>query len=261
MRRCTGGLICPAQMVERLRHFVSRLAFDIEGLGEKHIQAFFEEGRIRAPADIFTLAARDGVAPPDGAAAARRKGRLGRAIRRQPVRRHRGAAHDLAGALHVRARHPPCRRNHREAAREDLRLARRAARRDGGPARLERLNEIDGIGDTVAQSILDFFQEPHNQEVVAALTRELTVEDYKPDIVSSKLAGDTVVFTGKLERFTRDEAKAQAERLGAKVAGSVSKNTALVVAGPGAGSKLKKAEELGVKVLTEDEWLELVAGP
>ena len=112
----------------------------------------------------------------------------------------------------------------------------------------------------MAQSALDFFEEPHNREVVAALEAQLAVEDYKPDIVSSKLAGATVVFTGKLERFTRDEAKAQAERLGAKVAGSVSKNTAYVVAGPGAGTKLKKAEELGVKVLSEDEWLEMVAG-
>jgi DNA ligase (NAD+) len=256
VRRCTGGLICPAQMVERLRHFVSRLAFDIEGLGEKHIQAFFEEGRIRAPADIFTLKARDGVSLPPlaekegwgaqsaanlfAAIEARRTISLERFIFALGIR-HVGetTAKLLAktfGSL--------------GALREAMADAHA----------LERLNDIDGVGDTVAQSILDFFEEPHNREVVAALEAQLTVEDYKPDIVSSKLAGATVVFTGKLERFTRDEAKAQAERLGAKVAGSVSKNTALVVAGPGAGSKLKKAEELGVKVLTEDEWLEVVAG-
>ncbi len=256
VRRCTGGLICPAQMVERLRHFVSRLAFDIEGLGEKHIQAFFEEGRIRAPADIFTLAARDGAGLP-------------------PLAKKEGwgaqSAANLFAAIEARRtislerfmfalgiRHVGETTAKLLAKTFGSLTALREAMAD--PHALERLNEIDGVGDTVAQSILDFFQEPHNQEVVAALTRELTVEDYKPDIVSSKLAGATVVFTGKLERFTRDEAKAQAERLGAKVAGSVSKNTALVVAGPGAGTKLKKAEELGLKVLSEDEWLEVVAG-
>ena len=127
------------------------------------------------------------------------------------------------------------------------------------PGAAGRLNEIGGIGDVVAQSIADFFGEPHNQEVVAGLMRELTVEDYKSDVVASKLAGATVVFTGKLERLTRDEAKAQAERLGAKVAGSISKSTLYLVAGPGAGSKLKKAEELGVKVLSEDDWFDLVS--
>src|SRR5271157_4738848 len=255
VRRCTGGLICPAQMVERLRHFVSRLAFDIEGLGEKHIQAFFEEGRIRAPADIFTLKARDGIsltslAEKEGwgaqsaanlfaAIAARRTISLERFIFALGIR-HVGetTAKLLAKSF---------------GSLEHLRHAM------ADPHALERLNEIDGIGDVVAQSIVDFFQEPHNLDVIANLTRELTVEDYTPDIVSSKLAGATVVFTGKLERFTRDEAKAQAERLGAKVAASVSKNTLYLVAGPGAGSKLKKAEELGVKVLSEDEWLDLIA--
>ncbi len=256
VRRCTGGLICPAQMVERLRHFVSRLAFDIEGLGEKHIQAFFEEGRIRAPADIFTLKARDGVSAPPlaekegwgaqsaanlfAAIEARRTISLERFIFALGIR-HVGetTAKLLAKSF---------------GSLEALRVAM------ADPHALANLNEIDGIGDVVAQSILDFFEEPHNRDVIAALEAQLTVEDYKPDIVSSKLAGATVVFTGKLERFTRDEAKAQAERLGAKVAGSVSKNTLYLVAGPGAGTKLKKAEELGVKVMTEDEWLDLIAG-
>ncbi|HXW23040.1 MAG TPA: NAD-dependent DNA ligase LigA [Rhodomicrobium sp.] len=255
VRRCTGGLICPAQMVERLRHFVSRLAFDIEGLGEKHIQAFFEEGRIRAPADIFTLKARDGVSAPRlaekegwGAQSAANLFAAIEARRVIPLERFifaLGIRHVGETTAKLLARS--------FGSLDHLRQAMADAHA------LERLNEIDGIGDVVAQSILDFFQEPHNQEVIANLTRELTVEDYKPDIVSSKLAGATVVFTGKLERFTRDEAKAQAERLGAKVAGSVSKNTLYVVAGPGAGSKLKKAEELGVKVLSEDEWLDLIA--
>ena len=254
VRRCTGGLICPAQMAERLRHFVSRLAFDIEGLGEKSIQAFFEEGRIRAPADIFTLQARDGVSLPKladkegwgaqsaanlfAAIEARRTISLDRFIFALGIR-HVGetTAKLLAKSF---------------GSLENLRRAMLEANA------LERLNDIDGIGEVVAQSILDFFQEPHNQEVIANLEREVAIEDYVPDTVPSELAGATVVFTGKLERLTRDEAKAQAERLGAKVAGSVSKNTAYLVAGPGAGSKLKKAEELGVKVLSEDDWFNLI---
>jgi DNA ligase (NAD+) len=257
VRRCTGGLICPAQMVERLRHFVSRLAFDIEGLGEKHIQAFFEEGRIRAPADIFTLKERDGkgglppLAEKEGWGAQSAANLFAAIEARRTISLERFIF--ALGIRHVGET------TAKLLAKSFGSLdALRAAMADAHA--LDRLNEIDGIGDTVAQSIIDFFGEPHNLEVVAALEAQLAVEDYKPDIVSSKLAGATVVFTGKLERFTRDEAKAQAERLGAKVAGSVSKNTALVVAGPGAGSKLKKAEELGVKVLSEDEWLEIVAG-
>jgi DNA ligase (NAD+) len=255
VRRCTGGLICAAQAVERLRHFVSRHAFDIEGLGEKHIQAFFDEGRIRAPADIFTLKARDGasVLPlaekegwgPQSAAnlfaaiEARRTISLERFIFALGIR-HVG---ETTGRLLAKTFGSMAEFEH---AMEE-------------PSAVERLNDIGGIGDVVAQSVADFFDEPHNQEVVAGLMRELTIEDYKSDVVASKLAGATVVFTGKLERLTRDEAKAQAERLGAKVAGSVSKSTAYLVAGPGAGSKLKKAEELGVKVLSEDDWFDLVS--
>jgi len=282
VRRCTGGLICAAQAVERLRHFVSRHAFDIEGLGEKNIQAFFDEGRIKAPADIFTMAARDGVTLPKlaekegwgpqsatnlfAAIEARRTIPLERFIFALGIR-HVGetTAKLLAknfGSLAA------LRRAMAEPDAVDLRagdeLLLESASDDEKTTLhnaivLAKLNEIDGIGDVVAQSIVDFFAEPHNRDVVDALERELTVEDYKPDQVSSLLAGATVVFTGKLERFTRDEAKAQAERLGAKVAGSVSKGTAYVVAGPGAGTKLKKAEELGVKVMSEDEWLDLIA--
>ncbi len=255
VRRCTGGLICAAQAVERLRHFVSRHAFDIEGLGEKHIQAFFDEGRIRAPADIFTLQARDGISPPK---LAEKEGWGAQ------------SASNLFAAIEVRRAIPLDRfifalgiRHVGETTAKllaktfgSLEEFRRAMAETGA---LERLNEVDGIGDVVAQSIADFFEEPHNQEVLAGLERELTVEPYKLDVVASGLAGATVVFTGKLERLTRDEAKAQAERLGAKVAGSVSKNTAYLVAGPGAGSKLKKAEELGVKVISEDDWFDLIA--
>jgi DNA ligase (NAD+) len=255
VRRCTGGLICAAQAVERLRHFVSRHAFDIEGLGEKHIQAFFDEGRIRTPADIFTLQSRDGVSLPKlmekegwgplsaanlfAAIEARRSISLARFIFALGIR-HTGetTARLLAktfGSL-------------------DQFLQAMAE-----PGAFERLNEIDGIGDVVAKSIVDFFDEPHNREVVSALMRELTVEPHHAEVAASQIAGAIVVFTGKLERLTRDEAKAQAERLGAKVAGSVSKNTLYVVAGPGAGSKLKRAEELGIKILSEDEWLDLVS--
>ena len=255
VRRCTGGLICPAQAVERLRHFVSRHAFDIEGLGEKSIQAFFDEGRIRAPADIFTLKARDGASL-------------------TPLAEKEGwgpqSAANLFAAIEARRTIPLQRFIFALGIRHvGETTARLLAKTFGSLAEFERameepgaagrLNEIGGIGDVVAQSIADFFGEPHNQEVVAGLMRELTVEDYKSDVVASKLAGATVVFTGKLERLTRDEAKAQAERLGAKVAGSISKSTLYLVAGPGAGSKLKKAEELGVKVLSEDDWFDLVS--
>ncbi len=255
VRRCTGGLICPAQAVERLRHFVSRHAFDIEGLGEKSIQAFFDEGRIRAPADIFTLKARDGASLP-------------------PLAEKEGwgpqSAANLFAAIEAR-RTIPLQRfifalGIRHVGETTARLLAKTfgslaefQRAMEEPGAAGRLNDIGGIGDVVAQSIADFFGEPHNQEVVAGLIRELTVEDYKSDVVASKLAGATVVFTGKLERLTRDEAKAQAERLGAKVAGSISKSTLYLVAGPGAGSKLKKAEELGVKVLSEDDWFDLVS--
>ncbi len=255
VRRCTGGLICPAQAVERLRHFVSRHAFDIEGLGEKHIQAFFDEGRIRAPADIFTLKARDGVSLPrlaekEGWGPQSASNLFAAIEARRTISLERFIF--ALGIRHVGET------NARLLAKTfgSLEEFRRVMEEPGA---LERLNEIGGIGDVVAQSIADFFGEPHNQEVVAGLMRELTVEDHKSDVTASRLAGATVVFTGKLERLTRDEAKAQAERLGAKVAGSVSKSTLYVVAGPGAGSKLKKAEELGVKILSEDDWFGLVS--
>jgi DNA ligase (NAD+) len=254
VRRCTGGLVCRAQAVERLKHFVSRHAFDIEGLGEKQIEAFFTEGRIRQPADIFTIRERDGreferLAEKEGwgqksaanlfaAIDARRSIALDRFIFALGIR-HVGetTARLLAktfgtfGAV-------------RQAASE--------------PDAAAKLADINGIGPIVAQAIAEFFAEPHNTDALDALLAHVRPEPYVHDIIASRLNGAVVVFTGKLERFTRDEAKAQAERLGAKVAGSVSANTQYLVAGPGAGSKLKKAEELGVKVLSEDEWLDLV---
>jgi DNA ligase (NAD+) len=255
VRRCTGGLICAAQAVERLNHFVSRRAFDIEGLGEKHIQAFFEEGRLGAPADIFTLQARDGVSLPKLAEkegwGAQSANNLFTAIEA----RRTIALERFIFALGIRHVGETTARLLAKTF-GSLNELRRVMMEPGA---FERLDEIDGIGEAVAQAIVQFFEEPHNQEAVAKLAEQLTVEPYKFERTGSQLEGATIVFTGKLERLTREEAKAQAERLGAKVAGSVSKSTAYVVAGPGAGSKLKKAEELGVKILSEDEWFDLVS--
>jgi DNA ligase (NAD+) len=255
VRRCTGGLICAAQAVERLRHFVSRHAFDIEGMGEKHIQAFFDEGRIRAPADIFTLKARDGVSLPklaekEGWGALSAKNLFDAIEARRTISLERfifalGIRHAGETTARLLAKTFGSLDQFEEAMAQ--------------PDAFARLNDIDGVGDVVAEAIVDFFGEPHNRDVVAALKRELTVEPYKSEVIASHLAGATVVFTGKLERLTRDEAKAQAERLGAKVAASVSKNTLYLVAGPGAGSKLKKAEELGVKILSEEDWFDLIS--
>jgi DNA ligase (NAD+) len=260
VRRCSGGLICPAQRVERLRHFVSRNAFDIEGLGEKHIKAFYDDGLIQSPPDIFTLAARDKrssakLAEQEGwgtlsaeklfaAIETRRKVRLDRFIYALGLR-HVGetTARLLA-------------RNYGTIAA--YRAAMVAAAQDREGEAFAELDNIEGIGPTVAASIADFFAEPHNVEVVDELLKEASPQPLEAVDHTSPISGKTVVFTGTLERMTRPEAKAKAERLGAKVAGSVSKSTDYVVAGPGAGSKLKNAEALGVTVLTEEEWLKLI---
>ncbi|HCL60918.1 MAG TPA: DNA ligase (NAD(+)) LigA, partial [Rhizobiales bacterium] len=260
VRRCTGGLICPAQRVERLKHFVSRNAFDIEGLGEKHIKAFYDDGLIQSPPDIFTLAARDKrssakLAEREGwgtlsaeklfaAIETRRKVRLDRFIYALGIR-HVGetTARLLA-------------RNYGSIA--VYRVAMVAAVQDREGEAFAELDNIEGIGPTVAASIADFFAEPHNVEVVDELLKEVSPQPLEAVDHTSPISGKTVVFTGTLERMTRPEAKAKAERLGAKVAGSVSKSTDYVVAGPGAGSKLKNAEALGVTVLTEEEWLNLI---
>ena len=260
VRRCTGGLICPAQRVERLKHFVSRNAFDIEGLGEKHIKAFYEDGLIQSPPDIFTLRARDKrssskLAEREGwgetsaeklfdAIEARRNIRLDRFIYAL------GIPHVGETTARLLAR------NYRAAAA--FLKAMRAAAGDRDGEAFAELNSIEGIGPTVAAAIADFFDERHNVTVVTDLLKEISPEPLEAVDHASPISGKTVVFTGTLEKMTRSEAKASAERLGAKVAGSVSKKTDYVVAGPGAGSKLKEAKALGVAVLTEEEWLKLI---
>jgi len=260
VRRCTGGLICPAQRVERLKHFVSRNAFDIEGLGEKNIQGFYDEGLIQSPPDIFTLQARDAragheLAQREGwgetsaqklfdAISARRHVKLDRFIYALGIR-HVG---EITGRLLARTY---------GTAAHFLEEMRDAAKDRASPAYAD-LENIDGIGPTVAAAIADFFGEPHNISVVEDLLKEVNPEPLEAVDDASPVSGKTVVFTGTLEQMTRAEAKAKAERLGAKVAGSVSKKTDYVVAGPGAGSKLKNAKDLGVATLTEDEWLKLI---
>jgi DNA ligase (NAD+) len=263
VRRCTGGLICPAQAQERLKHFVSRNAFDIEGLGEKQIEAYYAEGRVRQPAEIFTLQRRDArmakgkrLADRKGsgeksvdnlfkAIAGRRTISLDRFIYALGIR-HVGetTARDLAKALGSVAA---------------LRAAALGAARGGADSEAYReLDNIEGVGQVVVDALVAFFSEPHNIKALDDLLAEVTVEPYtRPATRASAVSDKTVVFTGTLEKMTRSEAKARAEQLGAKVAGSVSKNTDYVVAGSDAGSKLAKARELGVAILSEEEWLKL----
>ena len=259
VRRCTGGLICPAQRVERLKHFVSRNAFDIEGLGEKRIKSYYDGGLIQSPQDIFTLAERDrrsttrlearegwgetSAAKLFAAIEARRNVKLDRFIYALGIP-HVG---EITGRLLARA----------YGSIETFRDAMLAAARDRAGEAYAELDNIEGIGPTVTEAIADFFAEPHNVEVVDELLQQVRPEPLEAIEYASPIAGKTVVFTGTLEKMTRPEAKALAERLGAKVAGSVSKKTDYLVAGPGAGSKLKEAESLGLRVLSEDEWLAL----
>jgi DNA ligase (NAD+) len=255
--RCTGEFACPYQKIEHLKHFVSRRAFDIEGLGEKQIALFFEQGWIREPGDIFTLAARNpeikleeqegfgelSVRNLFNAIEARREIALERFVYALGMR-HVGetTARALArGYGSWRAFHDAC----VKVAGNDL------------ETRAE-MDNLDQIGDTVIDSIAAYFAEEHNRGIVERLTAQARILDAERPAADSVVAGKTVVFTGSLEKMTRDEAKAMAERLGAKVAGSVSQKTDYVVAGPGAGSKLGKAKDLGVAVLTEDEWFDLV---
>ncbi|MFL6689536.1 MAG: NAD-dependent DNA ligase LigA [Alphaproteobacteria bacterium] len=257
-RRCTGGLICPAQAVERLKHFVSRNAFDIEGLGEKHIVAFHEDGLIREPADIFRLEEWYGTGEK---AVMGREGWGEQSARKlfDAIDRRREIPLDrFINALGIR---------HVGETTAKL-LARTYRTVDDFIAAMESktavedLDSIEGIGLTVAEAIKDFFDEPHNREAVAHLLDQVMVMPTAAGRVSnSPVAGKTVVFTGSLEKMTRQEAKARAESLGAKVSGSVSSKTDLVVAGPGAGSKLAEAQKHGVKVIDEDGWLALVATP
>jgi DNA ligase (NAD+) len=260
VRRCTGGLICPAQAVERLKHFVSRAAFDIEGLGAKQVEAFYEDGWIRTPADIFTLRDRFGSGLQQlknregwGAKSAEN---LFAAIddkRRIPLNRlifALGMRHVGEVSASLLANH-----YHGWAAFE---AAMTAAQVGEGPDWAE-LTAIDGVGDVLATSVVMTFQQERERQAIDALVAHLQVQDVSARApVDSAVAGKTVVFTGTLERMTRAEAKARAEALGAKVAGSVSAKTDYLVAGPGAGSKATKAADLGVTVIDEDTWLALI---
>jgi len=263
VRRCTGGLICAAQAVERLKHFVSRDALDIDGLGDKQIEFFHADPdlAVKEPADIFTLAARD--------AANLKKLKDKEGFGAQSVAK-------LFAAIEYR-RTPPLNRfifglgirhvgetNARLLARhygsfDAVQAAVMAAADEAAPERQE-LDAIDGVGPTVVEALLQFFAEEHNQQMLGRLLAQATPQPLEAVASVSPVAGKTVVFTGALEQMTRDEAKAMAERLGAKVAGSVSSKTDLLIAGPGAGSKLKDAAKHGVAVIDEAAWFDLVGG-
>jgi DNA ligase (NAD+) len=255
--RCTGEFACPYQKIEHLKLFVSRRAFDIDGLGEKQLQYFFDEGWVREPAEIFTLQKRNAKLKLEAiegygetsvrnlfaAIEGRRRIALERFIYALGMR-HVGETTALAlarGYGSWDAFHDAC----LKVAKDDEET-------------IAEMDALDQIGDTVIASIKAYFGESHNRGIVERLTREVTILDAEKPKSNSAVAGKTVVFTGSLEKMTRDEAKAMAERLGAKAAGSVSKKTDYVVAGPGAGSKLAEAKKHGVAVLTEDEWLKLV---
>ena len=264
--RCTGEFACPYQALGHLEHFVSRRAFDIDGLGEKQIAFFYEQGWVKEPADIFTLRERNGKLVLQGtddkirledvegfgetsvrnlfdAIEARREIPLERFIYALGIR-HVGETTAVAlarGYGSWEAFHDAC-----------LRLAK------GDAEATEEMDALDQIGDTVIESLRTYFSETHNRRRIERLAAQVRIRDAAKPRADSPVAGKTVVFTGTLEKMTRDEAKASAERLGAKVSASVSKKTDYVVAGPGAGSKLAEAKKLGVAVLTEDEWMKLV---
>jgi len=268
--RCMGGLICPAQAVERIRHFVSRNAFDIEGLGEERVEFFFsaedDSVTIKSPADIFTLERRQEKSLTKleniegfGSTSVRKLYDAIEARRKIPFSRFLFAL----GIRHVGEV------NARRLARHYLRYdafakaAEEAAipqnKADKGNEAWQEITGIEGIGTIVAEAVVDFYDEKHNIEVLSSLLAEVTVLDEEcPAIPGSPVAGKTIVFTGSLERISRDEAKAMAERFGAKAAGSVSARTDLIVAGSGAGSKLAKAKELGIRIIDEDQWFALI---
>ena len=277
VRRCTGGLICPAQATERIRHFVSRNALDIEGLGEKQIEFFFNAGhealRIRNPADIFTLKRRQEELPGTLEGSMQRLDKVEgfgelsvkKLFEAIDARREVAFSRLLFGLGIRHIGETNAKRLARHFTSFDaMRAAAEAAKMpqgkgDAGTAEWQEIVGINGIGSIVAEALVDFFAEEHNRTAVADLLAEVTPLDEEPvGAVSSPVAGKTVVFTGSLEKMSRDEAKAMAEKLGAKVAGSVSKKTDLVVAGPGAGSKLKLASDLGIEVIDEDQWFQRI---
>jgi DNA ligase (NAD+) len=259
VRRCTGEFACPFQRIEHLKHFVSRRAFDIEGLGEKQLTAFFDEGLIKEPADIFTLEERDkqslkklkdreragetSVRNLFAAIESRRRVPLDRFIFALGIR-HVGETTALTMA--------------RCYGTNEAFLAAMDKVAEGDEAAIEELDAMDQIGGAVIEAARSYFAEDHNRRIVEKLVAQLDILPAEQPKTDTAVAGKTIVFTGSLERMTRDEAKAQATALGAKVSGSVSAKTDLVVYGPGAGSKLKKADELGIEKMTEDEWLALI---
>ena len=249
--RCTGGLICPAQRIERLKHFVSRGALDIEGLGEKTIIEFVELGWLHSPADIFRLH--------------RHREEL---LEREGWKEKSVA--NLLAAIEAKREPEPARflfglgiRHVGIVTSKDLLRSFLAIEQLRGAATGENAQDelscVEGVGPVVAEALVDFFHEPHNREVLDDLLSEVRPRAFESGARETEWTGKTIVFTGSLETMSRDEAKAQAERLGARAAGSVSAKTDLVVAGPGAGSKLKKAEELGIRVIGEDEWAKIVS--
>jgi len=253
-RRCTGGLICAAQAVERLKHFVSRDNFDIEGLGEKHITAFWEDGLIRGPGDIFRLDANE-IAEREGWGEVSANKLIAAINERRRIALDRfinalGIPQVGQATARLLARHYRSLMHWRSEMEE--------AQDPEGPARAHLL-DVHGIGEDMAADIIGFFAEPHNREVLDDLAREISVLDYEAPAQASQspLAGKTIVFTGGLESMSRSEAKARAEALGANVASSVSSKTDYVVIGADAGSKAAKAAQLGVKTLDEAQWLEL----
>ena len=260
VRRCTGGLVCPAQAVEKLKHFVGRAAFDIEGLGAKQVEQFHADGWIAEPADIFALKRKFstglqqlknregwGDKSADNLFAAIEEKRsipMGRLIFSLGIRHVGESASNLLA-------------NH-YGTWDAFEQAMSDAQAEGTSA-MDDLLSIDGVGTVMAQSLITTFAQHAERASIERLVAELTIQDAKrPDVSDSPVAGKTVVFTGTLERMTRAEAKARAERLGAKVSGSVSSKTDILIAGPGAGSKAKKAAELGIETLDEDAWLALI---
>lgn len=256
VRRCTGGLICPAQTVERLKHFVSRNAFDIEGLGTKNVTALHADDLLANPADIFRLEThKDALLERGGwgeqsvdnlleVIDERRSVSLDRFIYALGIRQVGQATGRLLARTY--------------GSLPDWRAAMAAAQDRDSCAYAELLN-IDGIGESVANDLLAFVHEEHNRQILDDLDTLLDIQPFEQPESDSELAGKTIVFTGTLEKMTRSEAKSRAEAMGAKVSGSVSSKTDLVVAGPGAGSKAKKAAELGIQTVDEDGWIEMIS--
>ena len=262
VRRCSGEFACPFQRKEHLKHFVSRRAFDIEGLGDKQIEYFFDdEGglEIKTPAQIFTLQKRDETALTklknrDGYGETSARNLFDAIEQRRTIPLER-----LIYALGIRHVGESTARTLARSYGDWSAFEEAAVKIAGGDEAVrEEMDALEDIGDAVIDALARYFNEPHNRDMVEALIAELTIEEAEKPQTDTALSGKTIVFTGSLERMSRDEAKAMAERFGAKAAGSVSKKTDLVVAGPGAGSKLAKAQEFGIEVIDEDEWFRRV---